>query len=133
MGGQEWRMIGAVLGYAAAALAVAVGGGVGAAALYAVALQPIFLAMAALGAALSLGLAIAALWALRKGGPAPQRPPAQIAPGAFASATLVGLVLIGSGGATAVGLNDVAWLGLSMAVSALYAVFVLRPRRLPAQ
>lgn len=132
MGGQEWRLMSAVLAYAAAALAVAVGAGVGVAALYGVALQPIFLAMAGLGAVLTVGLGVSALWARAKGGPAPARPATAVPPGAWANAILVGLVLTGSGGATAVGLNDIAWFGLSVGAAALYGVFVLRPRPLPA-
>jgi hypothetical protein len=136
VGGLEWRMIGQILAVAAAAAVLALVGGIGAAFMYGLALTPIFVTMAGLGAALCVGLAALAAWTLAKAGPVQNAHAAQIpkaiAPGAWVNATLVGLVLVGSGGATAVGLNDLVWLAASIVVSGLYAVFALWPRRVRA-
>jgi hypothetical protein len=129
-------LIGQSLFWSAGAGLVALAGFVGLALLNGLAAVPIYQVMAGLGAVVVLGLGAAGLWARNKAGPAPGAPKAEIAPvktppGAWMSAILVGLVLVGSGGATAVGLEDMTWLGLSIAASALYALFVLRPQRAP--
>jgi hypothetical protein len=131
MGAGEWRLVGAMLLMGAAAAAAALAIGVGAAVIYGAHTQPIYQAMAGLGVIVILGLAAASRWAAKKAGPAPDQPKKSVPPGAWAHAALVSGVVIGSGGATAAGLNDWIWLGGSVAVSALYSLYVVRPRLLP--
>lgn len=124
----EWRQIAQGLAGAALVLAGVIALGAGAAVLAGwPQLNPV-LAMAGLGAFACIALAAASIWASAKAGPQPKGIPKKIAPGAWPNALLVGLVLMGSGGATAVGLSELAWFGLSAAVAALYAIAVLWPR-----